>query len=68
VKGSGRVQMVGIDGKQMLGIGGKQVLKTKVSEGKLFIMPRFFLVSKNADPKGHGVFLYHHYSKLIIIH
>ncbi|KAJ4807205.1 Glutelin type-A 1 [Rhynchospora pubera] len=44
VKGSGRVQVVGVDGKR--------VLETKVSGGQLFIVPRFFVVSKIADPEG----------------
>ncbi|KAF3341089.1 11S globulin seed storage protein 2-like protein [Carex littledalei] len=44
VKGSGRVQVVGIDGKR--------VLETRVSGGQLFIVPRFFVVSKIADPEG----------------
>ncbi|KAF3330990.1 11S globulin seed storage protein 2-like protein [Carex littledalei] len=44
VKGSGRVQVVGIDGKR--------VLETKVLGGQLFIVPRFFVVSKIADPEG----------------
>ncbi|KAJ3691595.1 hypothetical protein LUZ61_020759 [Rhynchospora tenuis] len=44
VKGSGRVQVVGVDGRR--------VLETKVSGGQLFIVPRFFVVSKIADPEG----------------
>ncbi|KAJ1692332.1 hypothetical protein LUZ63_009030 [Rhynchospora breviuscula] len=44
VRGSGRVQVVGVDGKR--------VLETKVSGGQLFIVPRFFVVSKIADPEG----------------
>lgn len=43
-KGSGRVQVVGI--------GGKKVLETSISEGNLFIVPRFFTVSKIADVDG----------------
>ncbi|KAG1339186.1 glutelin type-D 1 [Cocos nucifera] len=44
VRGSGRVQVVGIDGKR--------VLETKVKGGCLFIVPRFFVVSKIADADG----------------
>ncbi|OAY72160.1 Glutelin type-A 2 [Ananas comosus] len=44
VRGSGRVQVVGIDGKR--------VLETKVSGGYLFIVPRFFVVSKIAGEEG----------------
>lgn len=44
VRGSGRVQVVGVDGKR--------VLETTVKGGNLFIVPRFFVVSKIADPDG----------------
>ncbi|XP_065867514.1 11S globulin seed storage protein Ana o 2.0101 [Euphorbia lathyris] len=44
VRGSGRVQVVGIDGKR--------VLETTVKAGNLFIVPRFFVVSKICDPDG----------------
>ncbi|KAL3530691.1 hypothetical protein ACH5RR_010013 [Cinchona calisaya] len=44
VRGSGRVQIVGVDGKR--------VLETTVKAGNLFIVPRFFVVSKIADPDG----------------
>ncbi|KAJ0968630.1 hypothetical protein J5N97_025547 [Dioscorea zingiberensis] len=44
VKGSGRVQVVGIDGKRKL--------ETRVKGGYLFIVPRFFVVSKIADSDG----------------
>ena len=44
VRGSGRVQVVGVDGKR--------VLETTVKPGNLFIVPRFFVVSKIADPHG----------------
>jgi len=44
VKGSGRIQVVGIDGRR--------VLEATVKEGQLFIVPRFFVVSKIADPSG----------------
>ncbi|XP_028087876.1 legumin A-like [Camellia sinensis] len=44
VRGSGRVQVVGIDGKR--------VLETTLKGGNLFIVPRFFVVSKIADPEG----------------
>ncbi|EEF31270.1 12S seed storage globulin 1 [Ricinus communis] len=44
VRGSGRVQVVGVDGRR--------VLETTVSSGCLFIIPRFFVVSKIADPQG----------------
>ncbi|KAJ6833325.1 legumin B-like [Iris pallida] len=44
VRGSGRVQVVGIDGKR--------VLETHVKGGYLFIVPRFFVVSKIADADG----------------
>ncbi|CAA7406738.1 unnamed protein product [Spirodela intermedia] len=43
-KGSGRVQVVGIEGKR--------VLETAVKAGSLFIVPRFFVVSKIADAGG----------------
>lgn len=48
VKGSGRVQVVGIDGKR--------VLETHVKAGYLFIVPRFFVVSKIADADGMSWF------------
>ncbi|KAL0294508.1 UNVERIFIED_CONTAM: Glutelin type-A 2 [Sesamum calycinum] len=44
VRGSGRVQVVGVDGKR--------VLETTIKAGSLFIVPRFFVVSKIADPDG----------------
>ncbi|KAE8733771.1 Tetratricopeptide repeat-like superfamily protein [Hibiscus syriacus] len=44
VKGSGRLQVVGVDGKR--------VLETIVKPGNLLIVPRFFVVSKIADPEG----------------
>lgn len=44
VRGSGRVQVVGVDGRR--------VLETTVKGGDLFIVPRFFVVSKIADPDG----------------
>ncbi|KAL8152921.1 LOW QUALITY PROTEIN: hypothetical protein V2J09_010681 [Rumex salicifolius] len=44
VKGSGRVQVVGVDGKR--------VLETTIQAGNLFIVPMFFVVSKIADPCG----------------
>ncbi|KAG8072645.1 hypothetical protein GUJ93_ZPchr0006g42344 [Zizania palustris] len=44
VRGSGRVQVVGIDGKR--------VLETRAEGGCLFIVPRFFVVSKIADDTG----------------
>ncbi|KAL7153730.1 hypothetical protein ABFS83_04G188000 [Erythranthe nasuta] len=44
VRGSGRVQVVGIDGKR--------VLETTVKAGNLFIVPRFFVVSKISDADG----------------
>ncbi|XP_010510591.1 PREDICTED: glutelin type-B 5-like [Camelina sativa] len=44
VGGSGRVQIVGADGKR--------VLETHVKAGALFIVPRFFVVSKIADSDG----------------
>lgn len=48
VKGSGRVQVVGADGKR--------VLETTVKAGYLFIVPRFFVVSKICDPDGMSWF------------
>ncbi|KAL2239519.1 glutelin type-B 5 [Sesamum indicum] len=44
VRGSGRVQVVGVDGKR--------VLETTVKAGNLFIVPRFFVVSKISDADG----------------
>ncbi|XP_075514258.1 13S globulin seed storage protein-like [Primulina tabacum] len=44
VRGSGRVQVVGVDGKR--------VLETTIKAGNLFIVPRFFVVSKISDPEG----------------
>ncbi|KAE9600630.1 hypothetical protein Lal_00045465 [Lupinus albus] len=44
VRGSGRVQVVGADGHK--------VLETTIKGGNLFIVPRFFVVSKIADPEG----------------
>ena len=44
VRGSGRVQVVGVDGHR--------VLETTVSVGYLFIVPRFFVFSKIANPEG----------------
>ncbi|KAK2970445.1 hypothetical protein RJ640_015541 [Escallonia rubra] len=44
VRGSGRVQVVGVDGKR--------VLETTIKAGNLFIVPRFFVVSKIGDPDG----------------
>ncbi|KAI3882252.1 hypothetical protein MKX03_009572 [Papaver bracteatum] len=44
VRGSGRAQIVGVDGKRKLEI--------RVSAGNLFIVPRFFVVSKIADEEG----------------
>lgn len=44
VRGSGRVQVVGVDGKR--------VLEATVKAGNLFIVPRFFVVSKICDPDG----------------
>ena len=44
MKGSGRVEVVGVDGKK--------VLETRVKGGTLFIVPRFFVVSKIGDPEG----------------
>lgn len=44
VRGSGRVQVVGVDGRR--------VLETTIKAGNLFIVPRFFVVSKIASPDG----------------
>lgn len=44
IRGSGRVQVVGADGKR--------VLDTHVEGGNLFIVPRFCVVSKIADASG----------------
>ncbi|ERN17205.1 hypothetical protein AMTRI_Chr09g14230 [Amborella trichopoda] len=44
LRGSGRVQVVGVDGKR--------VLEIRVKAGFLFIVPRFFVVSKIADGDG----------------
>ncbi|KAL9235277.1 hypothetical protein vseg_010050 [Gypsophila vaccaria] len=44
LRGSGRVQVVGVDGKR--------VLETTLKAGDLFIVPRFFVVSKIADNDG----------------
>ncbi|XP_047960258.1 11S globulin seed storage protein Ana o 2.0101-like [Salvia hispanica] len=44
VRGSGRVQVVGVDGKR--------VLETTIKAGDLFIVPRFFVVSKIANDEG----------------
>jgi len=44
VRGSGRAQVVGVDGRR--------VLETTVKAGNLFIVPRFFVVSKIADNDG----------------
>ena len=44
VRGSGRVQVVGPDGKR--------VLETRAEGGVLFIVPRFHVVSKIADASG----------------
>ncbi|RLM58620.1 hypothetical protein C2845_PM18G02370 [Panicum miliaceum] len=44
VRGSGRVQVVGVDGTR--------VLETRAEGGCLFIVPRFFVVSKIADEAG----------------
>ncbi|GAA0168872.1 hypothetical protein LIER_23484 [Lithospermum erythrorhizon] len=44
VRGSGRVQVVGVNGKR--------VLETTIKAGSLFIVPRFFVVSKIADDEG----------------
>uniref|UniRef100_A0A0D9WC24 Cupin type-1 domain-containing protein n=1 Tax=Leersia perrieri TaxID=77586 RepID=A0A0D9WC24_9ORYZ len=48
VSGSGRVQVVGTDGKR--------VLETHIEAGSLFIVPRFFVVSKIADASGMSWF------------
>ncbi|CAD5188502.1 unnamed protein product [Musa acuminata subsp. malaccensis] len=48
VRGSCRVQVVGVDGKR--------VLETKVEGGCLFIVPRFFVVSINGSmPRAKGI-------------
>ncbi|KAI9093629.1 hypothetical protein K1719_027078 [Acacia pycnantha] len=44
VRGSGRVQVVGPNGER--------VLETTIKAGYLFIVPRFYVVSKIADPDG----------------
>lgn len=44
VRGSGRVQVVGPDGRR--------VLETRIEGGSLFIVPRFHVVSKIADASG----------------
>jgi hypothetical protein len=44
VRGSGTVHVVGVDGRR--------VLETTAREGNLFIVPRFFVVSKIASPDG----------------
>ncbi|KAH9624386.1 hypothetical protein KSS87_011897 [Heliosperma pusillum] len=44
LRGSGRVQVVGVNGKR--------VLETTLRAGDLFIVPRFFVVSKIADNDG----------------
>ncbi|PON36423.1 11-S seed storage protein [Parasponia andersonii] len=44
VRGSLRVQVVGVDGRK--------VLETKIKAGNLFIVPRFFVVSKIDEPEG----------------
>lgn len=44
IRGSGRVQVVGPNGKR--------VLETRVKGGSLFIVPRFFVVSKISDGEG----------------
>ncbi|XP_068637341.1 11S globulin seed storage protein Ana o 2.0101-like [Aristolochia californica] len=44
VRGSGRVQVVGPDGKR--------ALETHLKAGNLFIVPRFFVVSKISDSDG----------------
>ena len=51
--GSGGVQVVGVDGEK--------VLETTVKGGTLFIVPRFYVISKIAEL---GMVLYHHYSKV----
>ncbi|KAJ6678382.1 hypothetical protein OIU85_008917 [Salix viminalis] len=48
VSGGGRVQIVGVDGQR--------VLETTVKAGHLFIVPRFFVVSKICDPDGMSWF------------
>ncbi|KAL3819503.1 hypothetical protein ACJIZ3_005408 [Penstemon smallii] len=44
VRGSGRVQVVGPDGKRLL--------ETTIKAGNLFIVPRFCVVSKISNPEG----------------
>ncbi|KAM7257159.1 hypothetical protein ACFE04_012900 [Oxalis oulophora] len=44
VRGSGHCQVVGVDGNK--------VLETTVKAGNLFIVPRFFVVSKISNPEG----------------
>jgi len=44
VRGSGRIQVVGVDGRR--------VLESTLKAGNLFIVPRFFVVSKIASPEG----------------
>lgn len=44
LQGSGRVQVVGVDGKR--------VLEVQLQAGNLFIVPRFHVVSKIADNEG----------------
>ncbi|KAK9998536.1 hypothetical protein SO802_018139 [Lithocarpus litseifolius] len=44
IRGSGRLQVVGVDGHR--------VLETTVKAGNLLIVPRFFVVSKIAAPDG----------------
>ena len=44
VRGSGHVQVVGVDGRR--------VLESTLKAGNLFIVPRFFVVSKIASPEG----------------
>ncbi|XP_021628812.1 glutelin type-A 1 [Manihot esculenta] len=48
VRGSGRVQVVGSDGRR--------VLDTRVKAGNLFIVPRFYVVSKICGPDGMDCF------------
>ncbi|XP_042510205.1 glutelin type-A 3-like [Macadamia integrifolia] len=48
LKGSGRVQIVGLDGKR--------VLETNLKAGNLFIVPRFHVVSKITDGDGMSWF------------
>ncbi|CDP18392.1 unnamed protein product [Coffea canephora] len=40
------------DRAQIVGVDGKRVLETTVKAGNLFIVPRFFVVSKIADADG----------------